>query len=93
LDLAKGVQLNSSEVRNKLLLDQKKDVQPAWFLAAKSDNVKVLEELWLLAQEKGNPEELNSKLLLTQNENGETALHCHTALVWQYWRNCGILLN
>jgi uncharacterized protein YjfI (DUF2170 family) len=44
-------------------------------LAAKSGNVKLLEEHFALAKEKGNPEEINSKLLLAQNEYGQTALH------------------
>jgi len=38
------MQLNPGEVRNKLLLDQEEGGRNAWFLAAKSSNVKVLEE-------------------------------------------------
>jgi hypothetical protein len=46
------------------LLDQEEDGQPAWFLAAKSDNLKLLKELWALSKEEGNPEEIKSKLSL-----------------------------
>jgi hypothetical protein len=46
------VQLNPGEVRYKLLLDQEWDGQPAWYLSAKSDNTKLLEELWVLEKEK-----------------------------------------
>ena len=62
--LMKELQLNPGEVKYKLLLDKEKDGQPAWFLEAKSDNLKLLNELWALAKEKGNPEEIKSKLLL-----------------------------
>jgi hypothetical protein len=72
--LAEEVQLNPGELRYKLLLDQEWDGQPAWFLAAKSDNVKILWELWLFVKEKGQPEELRYNLLLAQNKYGETAL-------------------
>ena len=41
----KELQPNTGEVRNKLLLDEEEDGQPAWFLAAKSDNVKLLEDI------------------------------------------------
>jgi len=51
------------------------DGQPAWFLAAKSDNLKLLKKLWILHKEKGNPEEIKSRLLLARNKHGETALH------------------
>ena len=74
-DICKELQLNPREIRNKLLLVQEKDGRNAWFLAAKSGNVKVLEERWVLAKEKGNQEEMNSRLLLAQNEYGQTALH------------------
>ena len=50
--LAKEPQLNPGEVKYKLLLDQEGDGQPAWLLAAKSDNLKLLKELWTLAKEK-----------------------------------------
>jgi len=46
------------------MLDQDEDGQPARFLAAESDNLKLLKELWALPKEKGNPEEIRSKLLL-----------------------------
>ena len=62
--LVKELQLNPGEEKYKLLLDQVEDGQPAWFLAAKSDNLKLLKELWILAKEKGNPEETKSRLLL-----------------------------
>jgi len=73
--LAKELQLNPSEVKYKLFLDQEGVGQTAWLLAAKSDKLKLLKELWALAKEKGNPEEIKAKLLLTQNEYRETALH------------------
>ena len=57
------------------MLDQEEDGQPARFLAAESDNLKLLKELWALAKEKGNPEEIKSKLLLAWNKYSETALH------------------
>jgi len=69
------VQLNPGEVKYNLLLDQEKDGQPAWFLAAKNENLKLLKALWALAKEKGNPEEIKSKLLLARNEYGKNALH------------------
>jgi len=40
------------------------DGQPAWFLAAKSDNLKLLKKLWILDKEKGNPEEIKCRVLL-----------------------------
>jgi hypothetical protein len=55
------------------LLDQEDDGRPAWFLAAKSSNVKMLNDLWDSAKEKGNSEETISKLLLAQNQ--ETQLN------------------
>jgi hypothetical protein len=71
--LAEEVQLNPGELRYKLLLDQEWDGQPAWFLEAKSDSVKIW-ELWLLVKQEGQPEELSYNLLLPQNKYGETAL-------------------
>jgi len=46
------------------VLDQVEDGQPAWFLAAKSDNLKLLKKLWILDKEKGNPEEIKCRVLL-----------------------------
>jgi DNA-binding phage protein len=57
------------------LLDQEDDGRPAWFLAAKGRNVKLLQDLWDSAREKGNSEETISKFLLAQNQDRETALH------------------
>jgi len=62
--LAKELQLNPGEIKYKLLLDQEKDGQPAWFLAAKRDNLKLLKELRALAKEKGNPEKMKYDFLL-----------------------------
>ena len=56
--LAKELQLNPGEVKYKLLLHQEGDGQPAWFLVANSDILKLLKEHWALANEKGNPEEI-----------------------------------
>ena len=60
------------------MLDQEWDRKPAWLLAAKSDNVKLLEELWVCVKEKGHPEEIKYNLLLAKNEYGETTLHMAT---------------
>ena len=73
--LAKELQLNPSEVKYKLFLDQEGVGQTAWLLAAKSDKLKLLKELWALTKKEGNPEEIKYNLFLAQNEYGETALH------------------
>ena len=49
--MAKELQRNLGELKYKLLLDQEEDGQPAWFLAAKSDNLKLVKELSALAKE------------------------------------------
>jgi hypothetical protein len=49
--LAKELRLNLDELKYKLLLDQEEDGQPAWFLAAKGDNLKLVKELSALAKE------------------------------------------
>ena len=60
------------------MLHQEEVGQPAWFLAAKSDNLKLLKEFWTFAKEKGNPEERKYNLLLSENKHGEMALHVTT---------------
>jgi hypothetical protein len=92
--LAKEVQLNPGEVRYKLLLDQLWDGQPARFLAAEIDNVKLLEELWVLVKGKGNPEEIKYNLLLAKKTN-MVRLLCtwQQKAVWWYWRKYGLFLR
>jgi hypothetical protein len=61
--LAKDVQLNPDELRYKLLLDQAWDGQPAWFLAAKRDNVKLLEELRVFRKRERKPRRNNIQFI------------------------------
>jgi hypothetical protein len=84
------LQLNPGEVKYKLLLHNEEDRQLAWFLAAKSENLKLLKELLALAKQKGNPEEIKSKLLLARNDRVRLLCTWQQKPMWQYWRNCGL---
>jgi hypothetical protein len=60
------------------VVNRKWSERPAWFLAAKSGNVKVFKELWVCAKEEGDPAEMKSKLLqllLAKDYDGYTAWH------------------
>jgi len=65
-------QLNSNELKKKLLLDKEKNGNNVWHHAAYFGKLEALETLWILAKEvELNPDEL----LLAETEEGKTALH------------------
>jgi predicted transcriptional regulator len=74
LEWAKEAQVNTNELKNKLILTKSGAGISAWHLAAEKSSANALGKLWGWAKEAQlNSGELQNKLLFGQYWNGRTA--------------------